>query len=378
MWKMIQTIYLGGFDGAGRITLFMMIMAFIVNFKSFFHSTRDIYIWGIWIIYVIICSKIKGFYSETNTFANWFPGSLVLPLVSMQVTYQAIKYDCDKTLNYIFFVYVIFVVIGAFNMGVSARNADRQTNELGNYYFNNAILLATYSSIAFSFGKIRKTLYYVILALVLYEILISGERKGLACVFIIVFGSIYALNYGKGAKSFVYTIVLAVMTYVAMYLIMEYSVAGSRMAEGMSKSVYDDNLFLKMMGDRGIMYYEGWQMFLENMWTGIGIKNFCWENSFFYGLPLHTEYMVQLSECGICGSCLFLLFYYSIIKKLYHCFKSLENKSLVIILISTMLAIVIINFVSWTYSYSGYFIVFGLIIGLHQSYNNVQMNNNRL
>lgn len=363
---MIQVFFLGGFDGAGRINLILMTCAVIFNFRAFLRSPRYMLVWGVWVVYVIICSKIKGFYTEVSTFSIWCNKALFLPFVSMQVAYQAVKYDHVKTLKYIFYAYVFFVVIGTLRLGASETNSDRQTNDMGNYFFNNAILLATYASAFFSFDKIKKIVYYSLLALVLYTIYISGERKGLICVFIIVIGSLYARNYGKGIKTFLYVGVLTTVAYLAINFAMMHSVAGARMEESLEESSFQDNLFLKLMGDRGIMYYEGWEMFLNNMWTGIGITNFCWENSFFYGLPLHTEYMVQLTECGICGSTLYLLFNLCIIKKLIDFFLMSKDKTIAIIFISTMLAILIISFVAWIYSCSGYFIVYGLIFGLHK------------
>ena len=362
MWKMIQTMYLGGFDGAGRISLIMMMSAIFINAKSIFHASKEIWIWTVWVIYVIVCSKIKGFYSDTNTFTNWFPNALLLPLVSMHVACQAVKYDWNKTLKALFYTYVVFVVIGSLNMGISESNADRRTNELGNYFFNNAILLATYSSLLYSLKNIKKLTYFVLLVIILYVIFISGERKGLICVFILIMGSLYALNSNKGSKSLLYMMLLSGVAYLAVDFLINYSVASARMSESMAESSYQDNLFLKLLGDRGIMYYEGWEFFLENKWTGIGITNFRWQNSFFSGLPLHTEYMVQICECGILGSLLFLMFYGNLIKRLINSYKRSVNKTIPIILVSSMIAIIVFNFVSWSYSYAGFFIVFGLIL----------------
>ena len=102
LWRMIQVFFLGGFDGAGRINLVLMTCAVILNFRDFVRSPRYMLVWGVWVVYVVICSKIKGFYSETNTFTNWYPKALIFPFVSMLVAYQAVKYNHVKTLKYIF------------------------------------------------------------------------------------------------------------------------------------------------------------------------------------------------------------------------------------------------------------------------------------
>ena len=115
------------------------------------------------------------------------------------------------------------------------------------------------------------------------------------------------------------------------------------------------------MGDRGPMYYEGWYLFLQNPWTGIGLHKFAEVNSFWYGGMLHTEYMTQLTECGIIGSTMFIVFYYGILKRLFAKLKDKNDFASYTILRSTVIAIMVINLVAWSYSYEVYFIVYGYI-----------------
>ena len=239
----------------------------------------------------------------------------------------------------------------------------RMANEMGNEFFNTSLLFAAFSSLYFSQGNLKKIYYWILLFLVVYVIFRSGERKGLVCLFIIVFGSFYAANTGKGIKSIVYMFFLLLIGMIAIDLILTHSTAGQRMSNAMDESLFQDNMFLKLMGDRGIMYYLGWDMFLHNPLTGIGITNYCWENGYIEGLPLHTEYMVQLAECGIIGTLIFVILYYGMIKKLLACFKQKIAWKETIIFISTLASILVINLVSWTYDNPNYFMMYGIIYG---------------
>ena len=134
---------------------------------------------------------------------------------------------------------------------------------------------------------------------------------------------------------------------------------GLRMNATIENTKYEDSIFLTLMGDRARQYVEGWLFFLQNPWTGIGLRKYAEVNSYWQdsGGVLHTEYIVQLAECGIIGSILFLVFYFGMIKRLF----TKESNSIKIVLRSTLLAIIAVNFVAWTYDSISYFIVYGMI-----------------
>lgn len=369
LWPLVKSIYLGGIDGAGRVEIMLMSIAVIINFNYIFKSPKTMLIWILWIVYVVICSTYKGFQNDFQSFGNWVPTSLVFPYVTTLVSYQAIIFDYKKTVKILFWCYLLYVILGAVSM-TSIESYDgslRMMTAMGNTFFNTSILFAAFASLFYSHGKLHKLLYLSLLLLVFYVIFRSGERKGLICVLIIIFGALFAMNAEQGRKTIIYLLFLILLGLGLMSIIMEHSTAGQRLANSMIESQFEDNWFLKLMGDRGIMYYLGWDMFLHNFWTGIGITNFCWQNGYMTGLPFHTEYMVQLAECGIIGSILFAVLYYGMINRLLVCYRRKIAIKDTIILIATLLAIVIINLVSWTYDNANYFMMFGIFYGFTQN-----------
>ena len=369
LWPLIQTLYLGGLDGVGRVQILLMTLAVFVNFNKLLKSPKQMLIWILWIAYVVICSQYKGFYHYNKTFWNWTLTNLLFPYVTMLIAYQAIVFDYSKTVSVLFGCYLLYVLLGTFSMQ-SIESYDigiRLENDLGNTFFNTSILFATFAALLYSQGRLRKIIYWLLLLLVFYIIYRSGERKGLICVFIIIFGTLYAVNSGKGAKSLTYMGILFLLACGVIAVIMEHSVAGQRLTNSMTESQFQDSLFLKLMGDRGIMYYLGWDMFLDNFWTGIGITNFSWQNGYHEGLPFHTEYMVQLAECGIIGTLIFIVFYYGMLKRLLICYRKKLARKEVIILMATFVAFVVINLVAWTYTNANYFMMYGIIYGATES-----------
>mgnify|MGYP001131878008 CR=1 FL=1 len=74
--------------------------------------------------------------------------------------------------------------------------------------------------------------------------------------------------------------------------------------------------------------------------------------------------MVQLAEGGAIGTSIFLFFYLWILLNLIKFYKKhSELKKIALVLLGGFIAILFINITAWTYSYSHYFVCFGIIVG---------------
>lgn len=363
LWPLFKTLYFDGIDGAGRTEMTLMVLALFVNGSLLFKVPKVMHIWFLWIVYCTICLHFKGFYSETNTFSNWVITRLIFPYVCMLVSYHAFRQHFDNSSERMFYAYIVYVILGVLTTK-STESYDvgvRMNNELGNAFFNTAILLGFLSSLMYSTQKIGKRFYWVVLAMLSYVMLLSGERKGFIALFVIILGSLFGINMKTKKNSLLSFLAIAGVAFLLMNVAISYSTFGERMANSMESSMFEDNLFLKLMGDRGVMYFEGWELFLQNLWFGIGLNKYGQYNSFMDGLPFHTEYMVQLCECGLVGVSMFLVFYWGMIKRLFRLLKHDSDRTTTIIVSSAFLAIIIINFVAWTYDNPNYFMVYGLI-----------------
>lgn len=372
LWPLFKSLYFGGIDGAGRVEMILMILSLFVNGPLLFKTSNSIHVWLLWIIYCTINLHFKGFYSETNSFSNWVIIHLLFPYMCMLVCYQAYRYNFNNSLKAFFYAYLVYVVLGA--LGMSSIDSwdigNRMENEMGNYFFNTAVLLGFFASLIYYKKGISPLFYWIILGLVSFVLLLSGERKGLIALFVIILGSLYGINIKKARNSFLKNIFIVALAFILINIAFTYSSFGERMIYGVETSEYD-SFFLKLMGDRGSMYFEGWELFLQNIWTGIGLNRYGLYNSFFPGLPLHTEYMVQLCECGLLGTSMFMIFYGGMLKRILILLRRDEDRAFTVIIFSVFLAISIVNLVSWTYDNSNYFMVYGL---LYACYDNKKVN----
>lgn len=361
LWPIIKQTILH-VDGAGRGEILFSLIAIIVNWKQIFKIPSAMYFWIAWVVYNIINTYFKGFFVEGYPYPVWVLCRLFVPLAVMLVAYQTLLYGRKDIYQKLFYFFLFYTLLGSFGL-VSKEAHDigtRYVNEMGNSYFNTLILSATYAAICFYKKNISPSLSYSLLFFSFEMIILSGERKGLLCFLIILFGFWYAKNAGKGLKSIISTIGLFIIGYLGISYLMEFTTAGMRMTNSLGYSEYNDNWFLKIMADRAVMYVDGWNAFMENFWTGLGLMN---GPNKIVGMRLmfHTEYMVQLAECGMMGFTLFLFFYLSMLKRSIKLLSFYVDKKINYILFFTLISIIAINFVSWTYDNTFYFMFFGFL-----------------
>ena len=125
-----------------------------------------------------------------------------------------------------------------------------------------------------------------------------------------------------------------------------------------------DSVLMQLLGDRAIQYVHSWEMFWNNKLTGIGLMKYSELNIVYEGLPLHSEYMVELAECGLVGASLFAAFYILMFRRLIFNCKNGGSKELSAFLLGSLLAIAFINFTSWTYDSPVFYMWFGLFFAV--------------
>ena len=377
LWPLFQSEFFGGFDGAGRMGWFLMIMAGFVNGKSLFQVPKIMLIWGIWILYNIILSQIKGFDSTSNTpFPIWVAKYLIMPFITMLVAYNAFRQDSGKTVKLLFYCWFVFVAIGLVTMQAHIRDVmgediTRQSNEMGNHFINASVFLLMFAFYALNKGLIKINIFIVACLIEILVIVLSGSRKGMLSIFIIFFMSYVGKKTDMSMKQLIRIGFIAMIAYQVVQIIMTYTIAGLRIQAGLEENEYADNWFLSKMGDRAFMYDCGWDLFLEHPLTGIGLQNFRFQNALGIDLVLHSEYMVQICECGIIGSVLFIIFYYGMAKRIIQLLISGENKQDTFVLLATFVGFLMMSFFAWTYTSIYYFVFFGFIYAVYD--NNKQL-----
>jgi O-antigen ligase len=236
---------------------------------------------------------------------------------------------------------------------------------MGNAGPLNTIYIFFFAALLFVHKKIKWITLIPLMVFAFAVIAMSATRKAFGAAVIITLTFIIS-QIQFSAKNIILVLVLSAAFYFGGNYAIENTALRERFDEGVE---YGEGLnttgieALDLLGDRVGNYIIGWDIFKDNPLTGIGLTNYKHKG---HGLLLlHTEYMVQLTECGIIGTILFLLFYFWIGKHIILIWRKnpFQSRPALWILAGGFCAVLFINLTAWTYEFDQYFAVFGVMIG---------------
>ena len=213
-------------------------------------------------------------------------------------------------------------------------------------------------------------MFVCLVGLSFLAIIPAGTRKAFAAaVIILIF--LFMSQFRLSLTRILTGLVVLVVLWGGVDYTLKSTNLGDRFEQGIEIGYEKNTTGIKafnLLGDRATFYINGWNIFKDNLFNGIGLKNYYHKG---YGdLVLHSEYMVQLIEGGVLGTLLFLTFHYWIAKGLYRMCLSRSDRDIGLVLLGAYMATLFIGLIAWTYQFSFYFSVFGVIaayIRIHQS-----------
>lgn len=360
-------------DGAGISILLLSLAVFTnesikTNFLRLFRL-KPFWIWGVWIIYNYVNTQIKGS-SHQSTWAFFL--QLFYPLFIMLILYNSIiRYNFRSLLTVIvigLYAYIAFVFIFDIRVFFDSRT-DSVLN--ANIIGINAFLLVFVLTLKYVYKHIKLLPFFLLSVIPILVLVLSASRKSFIALLILVLAFLFIRLKGSPIKRFFIIVFSSIFLYVGVTFVINSTALGQRFQETTTAAQENKKLQTKTVldnfGDRGIFYYYGWKMFLNNPITGVGLQNFK-KVSDLFDSNIHSEYMVHIAEGGVIGTSLFFLFYYWIgkqLKRAYNKFKKLRK--ITIIYIAGFVAVLSINTAAWTYDNITIFILLGLIIGYVKS-----------
>ena len=383
LWAPLQGTILT-VDGKGRILLVLTIIAFITNCnkRSFRQliSSKPIIFWFIWCIYAISNTYFKGYSNADTSFTYFAINQILCPCVLMTICAKEYITNTKRFLRVILYIFLIYAFIGTFFMDISYIAEEEgviDKNTLGNALALNVIMIAFFTGVMYCRKEITLKVAIILILFTVGIVVISATRKALGAVAIMIIALMFSqIKFTLG--SFIKMLLPTIVLYVGIIYIMNNTQMGERLTslEEQTANVemeYDigDSFFLKMVGDRAPQYIIGTEIFKQHPISGIGLTNFT--NVSRYPFRLHTEYMVQLCECGIIGFVLFIMFYTNITLSLFKKIKlGIEEKKNVIIMLGGIVSLLFLYLTTWAYNTCTYFAVLGTIIGFISSNKNIK------
>lgn len=374
-----------GIRGIHYIAEAIMLVVFFVFLtnKQFKQILKNfpVVVWFFWIIYTLtnwyLFQDITPSAINNPSSLNFIVRKFLVPLFMLIITYFEGLRNLSSLLKMLLVILTIYIIIGmSFQTAASGVLSDERGGEyLGNALPLTGCVLSFIVSIALSKKVVSSRTFWVISIIAFLSILFGAARKAIGGWAIITLFLILGTLNLKDPKKIALFLILGFGGYFFFDYMMENTVMGQRlsMIEETSMAYGAENsLFLKFMGDRAFFYIYGFELFLKNPLNGIGLTNFpIYMNT---EVPIHSEYIVQLCECGLIGSFLYLLFNASIIRSIIIAFKHTPY-ALVMVCLGGMLSVLFISFYSWTYSITRYFMMFGIILSICAPLNKYKFNN---
>lgn len=355
-WRPVQ-LYVLRVDEAGRTVLFLSIIALLANlwllqWKRYLKLFKNpvFLCWSALVVFSLCNTLVKGYDDKDGFFHfvrfNYFQPYLLLAVILIELARNRIK-----CLDALLVGLLLYLILGAFHMTVG-REGRVEAQELGNLLSLHATTTVLVACVAYNYKVLNQKFFFGILALALFIIMMSATRKALGATAILLAGLWVSRNSDLSLKSVLQLTLISVVAYFSLSFIMENTLLGYRAANEQTKILSrmagyrQMNAFLAALtGDRALQYVIGFEVFLKNFWTGIGIANFVKTTGFV--VRLHTEYMVQLCENGIIGFSLLISVYVFLLRKLI--LKILGGDSMVIMGLFGLLALLFLNITAWTY-----------------------------
>jgi hypothetical protein len=370
IWEPVQ-VYIIKVDGAQRTIGILILLTILLNINkpNFLTGLLNfpIIFWGIWIVYAIINTIQIGY--------NWdgpYIGFIIILLTPLVVIWliNSENFNDRKILFSVIILglFIRILMIWLFDVNRSydeGRFGDKiDSNDIG----ISAIILIVFIYLKFLYKGYGYKLLLLQIAFPFFMIILSASRNALGAFSILLLSHLFIHRTKDKLTNFAFFIFFVGIIYMASSFLINNTYLGQRLTETTtqnSETEYEYDIsgtIFDKMGDRGVFYVQGWNLFKEHPIRGIGLGNFklYQENN----LVLHTEYMVQLCELGLIGSLLFVLFYGWIGKNLFLCLLTdIENRKITQAYSAGFIIILFMGFTIFQYANPVFFLLSGAIIG---------------
>lgn len=307
--------------------IFIVLLFQEKNFKIF--NNKFFYIFLIFYIYLILNSLFQNQNYDSLRISFTY---IRFGLFSLALTYFLSK-DI-KLLKKIFYSLIIIFVILIFDgflqyftgkniLGWDLKYPGPRVSSL----FGDELILGSYVArmlplfiglmFVFNFSKDKKFIFYMVILASLLLVLISGERTAFFLTLLLL-TLMFFLIYEN--KKIVRKIIL--ISFACFFLLISFSGSIKERIvnitlEKILASNNQDNKYYIISKQHHEHYVSGMRMFLNNPISGVGIKNFrvfCSEKQYYISEYTcsphpHSTYVQLLSETGIIGFSLVLLYF---------------------------------------------------------------------
>jgi O-antigen ligase len=379
-WRSFQTNILHGFDGSATLTGIFSFLILIHNFclpnKSIFKHNAILRIKLIYVVYALIHSYF--FFDPTIHkvgFLVFVLYRLIIPFTILSSLLFIKKKELPRFLIQLERTLLICVILN----WIGCDFIDGRFVNL--YYDINEIALINIGFLGLTiYNSIRLkrafNIQVILISIPVIFALISASRMGFVGVSILC--ASYILYFLKGRYR-IPILFLSVTGIILFYfLFFKASTLEQRLLSTteQNEQLVDrsaEGTIFESFGDRGVFYVNAWNLFTENPILGIGLYNY----HKYANYILHVDFLVHLTELGIIGFILYMVWFIGIGKKVYQLLRTGSRHN--IILGFMFVSYTFCSFVLFTYDSYVFNIWFGLFLVFYNNqsfskYENITIN----
>lgn len=321
-------------------------------------------IWFLWIIYALINTFIlNGYHHHRDQNAMIFISAIVISYLFLLLIVNA-KIFTDSLINILIWAYVTRLIL-SYIFDRTAIAGNDIVARFGSEFNSNLIAFGAIFIIALITIKKFRTSHiskfdFIFLIISTVTIFITGSKKSFLCLTILAVGIVFISRSQNFFKNILKYSFYSLAIVFAFLWTLQNTPVGSRLIDTFTKTSEAKSAD-RMFDNRMAQYIEGWNLFKENPINGVGLSNFVYASG--YNCPLHTEYMVQMAECGLIGVGISLIFYLYIFHKLlFYRNASIYHRSLSELHILSILIMFILFFGGWIYNIPMMWVMIALAI----------------
>jgi hypothetical protein len=280
---------------------------------------------------------------------------------------QSAKRNFNRTINTVIIglsFYVLFGLIFSTRTDSFTRlSSDLNENGIG----IRAAFIVFFILLQFFKKNYSASKALVLIVISFFVVIISGSRTAFIISCILLSGAIISIGYNKPIKYKLASLFLFLAIVLIINSVLDNYIIGERLSSTFGQirgTNRETGTLLDYAGDRGFQYYEAAPIIKEHLLTGIGLHNYVNFSKFNY--VFHSEYLIQICECGVIGFLFFLLFYTGIFKYFFNLNRTgqLNNRSVFIITTSAIISLILLAFVTRICYYSFYFCFLAIIYSM--------------
>jgi len=313
-------------SGQGRMTfvslIYILVYLFLYRYPYFrkIAFSFPLKIWILLTLYHLINASLKHV-PEIN-FADYLHGFKIY--ASICIFAFLFKVNIKKAMSVLYYSIGIWLILA---FAISGFNdSGRLSSEGGGFAavtFGKSAAIMAIAAVYYTTFQ-QTSIIYLLLRIIypLAFIFMSQTRNAFGMVLIQLAGYYYAIamKCKITMKHAILVVFLMIGTYVGVNYVMENTGLGTRFQNDFERAENQDSKYQTgtywdyVLGERISYYIIGWQLFINNPVTGIGLDNY--KNITEGGYPMHVEYMKHLAEGGIIAAVLWLAFIFALIRVL--------------------------------------------------------------